>query len=197
MRQQRIWISLLSSIFVLAVLGCHRQKPVTPATTPAPMAQEAPKATPPPAPEAPPVAPQPPQPAEDPLLSKNFEVVNQELVRRGFVPDVYFDFNVSSLSEETRARLSTDAGILKSVPSLKLTLEGHCDERGTAEYNLALGDRRASAVKDYLDSLGIDPGRLQTISYGLERPVCTEHEESCWSKNRRVHLIATGRSGAS
>jgi peptidoglycan-associated lipoprotein len=131
------------------------------------------------------------------LLSKNLEVVNQELVRRGFSPDVYFDYDASSLSEEVRARLSSDAGILKSAHSLKLTLEGNCDERGTAEYNLALGDRRASAVKGYLDSLGVDPGRLQTISYGLERPVCTEHEESCWSKNRRVHLIATGQSGGS
>ena len=122
-------------------------------------------------------------------------MVNQELLRRGFLPDIYFDFDASALSAEARQRLFTDAGLLKGAPALKLTVEGHCDERGTSEYNLALGERRAHTVQEYLGSLGVDPSRLRTISYGLDRPVCTEHEESCWAKNRRAHLVVTGRSG--
>ena len=75
-----------------------------------------------------------------------------------------------------------------------MTIEGHADERGTNEYNLALGDKRANAVRDYLTSLGVDAGRLRTLSYGEERPVCTESEESCWSQNRRGHMVITGRA---
>ena len=83
------------------------------------------------------------------------------------------------------------AGWMKKHPDAEFLLEGHCDERGTREYNLALGDRRANATKDYLASLGVDPAKLKTISYGKERPFVEGHDESAWSKNRRTHFVLT------
>ena len=83
---------------------------------------------------------------------------------------------------------------MKGNAQLSVTIEGHADARGTSEYNLALGERRANAVRDYVTSLGVPANRLRTISYGKERPVCTEDTESCWSQNRRAHMVSTGRS---
>jgi peptidoglycan-associated lipoprotein len=131
---------------------------------------------------------------EDPLLSQDMQIVNEELRRRGFSPDVYFAFDESALTDDSRGKLSRNADLLKAQARLNLTIEGHCDERGTSEYNLALGERRASAVKSYLGSLGVGADRMRTLSYGSERPACTEHEESCWSQNRRAHMVITGRT---
>jgi peptidoglycan-associated lipoprotein len=116
------------------------------------------------------------------------------LRRRGFSPDVYFELDDSTLSDETRDRLARNADLLKSQPQFQLTIEGHADERGTNEYNLALGERRANAVRDYLGSLGVGADRMRTLSYGEERPVCTTSEDSCWSQNRRGHMVITGRA---
>ena len=127
-------------------------------------------------------------------MSSDLQVVNDELKRRGFSPDVYFDYDESNLSDDTRDKLSRNADLLKSNAQFSVTVEGHADARGTSEYNLALGERRANAVRDYLSSLGVAATRLRTISYGKERPVCTEETESCWSQNRRAHMIITGRS---
>ena len=107
---------------------------------------------------------------------------------------VGLDYDESTLTDDTRQKLSRNADLLKSQPQFSVTLEGHADSRGTNEYNLALGERRSNAVKDYLVSLGVSADRLRTISYGEERPVCTDEVESCWSQNRRVHMIITGRS---
>ena len=130
---------------------------------------------------------------EDPLMSEDMKIVNDELRRRGFSPDVFFSYDESSLSDDARGKLSRNADLLKAQ-RLDMTIEGHCDERGTNEYNLALGERRANAVKSYLGSLGVNASRMRTLSYGSERPVCTEHEESCWSQNRRAHMVMTGRA---
>ena len=89
--------------------------------------------------------------------------------------------------------MAANAKWIRENPSYLFTIEGHCDERGTNEYNLALGQRRASGAKDYLVSLGVDGGKLVTISYGEERPFCTDSSEECWAKNRRAHFVATGR----
>ncbi len=121
-------------------------------------------------------------------------MVNDELRRRGFAGDIYFNYDESNLSDEAREKLARNADVLKGQPQFQVTIEGHCDERGTSEYNLALGERRANAVRDYLGSLGVTPARMRTISYGKERPVCTQNEESCWSQNRRAHMVVTGRS---
>ena len=103
---------------------------------------------------------------------------------------IYFAFDSNELSQESRQILTEKAGLLKSNPSIMLVIEGHCDERGTNEYNMALGERRARAAKDFLVLSGVDASRIQTISYGEERPTCTEKNEACWSKNRRDEFRA-------
>jgi len=105
--------------------------------------------------------------------------------------DVYFDFDKSNIKSSQAAILDDDANWIKAHPDKFIILEGHCDERGTVAYNLALGERRANAVRDYLVSLGIDRSRLKTVSYGEERPVDPGHNEAAWAKNRRVHFLAS------
>jgi len=103
--------------------------------------------------------------------------------------DVYFDFDSYDLGPDARATLKTNGDWLKANPAAQVQIEGHCDERGTTEYNLALGSKRAQSVKDYLVTLGAAADRLSTISYGEELPVCTEHNEACWQKNRRARFV--------
>jgi peptidoglycan-associated lipoprotein len=105
------------------------------------------------------------------------------------VKDVYFDLDKSEISSEGRDVLTKDAEFLRSYPQVRISLEGHCDERGSTEYNLGLGQRRAEAAKNYLVSLGISADRIETVSWGKERPVCTVHDESCWHQNRRAHFV--------
>ncbi len=108
------------------------------------------------------------------------------------VQDAYFDYDKSDIREDARAVLTRNADALKSImsdfPGTTITIEGHADERGSAEYNLGLADRRANAAKEFLIQLGVPGDRLKTISYGKERPQCTESNEECWQKNRRVHF---------
>lgn len=103
---------------------------------------------------------------------------------------VYFDFDKFELREDTRGSLAHHGDVLRTVGDLRVRLEGHCDENGSVAYNLALGDKRANAVKDYLVRLGLDAGRFETISYGKSRPVDLGHDESAWSKNRRCEFQA-------
>lgn len=114
----------------------------------------------------------------------------QELLNR--IQDAYFDYNKHNLRPDAAKALVADAHtlseILKQYPDYKLTVQGYCDERGSEEYNLALGDKRAEQAKEYLASLGVPGMQLKTVSYGKERPVCTEHNEECWQKNRRAHI---------
>ncbi len=114
-------------------------------------------------------------PAPEPLKSADFE-------------KAYFDFDKYNIRPDARTALEYDAEVLKRYPEAKILIEGHCDERGTVEYNLALGERRAKAVKDYLVNLGIDAGRMRTISYGKERPIDLGHNEVAWQKNRRAEF---------
>ena len=111
----------------------------------------------------------------------------------GPLQDVLFAFDSYDLSSESRSTVQMNADWLRSNPQVKVEIEGHCDERGTVEYNLALGAKRAKAVRDYLVSLGIAPERLSTISYGEELPLCRESTEGCWQQNRRVHFLALSR----
>ena len=192
-RKLMIW--MMVPVLVTLLTGCPKKKPAV-APTDLPVETEVVE-TPPPATtqevvETPPATTE--DETEDPLLSADMQIVNDELRRRGFSPDVYFEYDEISLSEETRDRLARNAELLKAQPTFQVTIEGHADERGTNEYNLALGDRRANAVRDYLGSLGVDGGRLRIITYGEERPVCTESADSCWSQNRRAHMIITGRA---
>jgi peptidoglycan-associated lipoprotein len=107
---------------------------------------------------------------------------------------VYYAYDSADLDGSARDRIAKNADFLKQQGTLIVTIEGHCDERGTNEYNLALGERRATAARDYLRSLGVADARLRTISYGEERPQCTESSETCWQRNRRAYFRLTGRS---
>jgi peptidoglycan-associated lipoprotein len=107
--------------------------------------------------------------------------------------DVLFDLDSATLGDAQRSQLQTTAEFLRRRTTVRIQIEGHADERGTNEYNLALGNKRATAVMEYLSSLGIQGDRMSTISKGEEQPVCTEHNESCWSQNRRGHMIATAK----
>jgi peptidoglycan-associated lipoprotein len=105
------------------------------------------------------------------------------------VYDAYFDFNKADIRSDARDALGKTADFLRKNPTIRATIEGHCDERGSTEYNLALGDRRASAVKQYLVSLGISADRLTTVSFGKEKPFCMQSTEECYQQNRRGHFI--------
>ncbi len=114
----------------------------------------------------------------------------QELLNR--IQDAYFDYDKHTLRPDAESALKRDAqtlsDIIRQYPDFKLTVEGHCDARGSEEYNLALGDARAKQTKEYLATLGLPEGQLQLISYGKDRPVCNDQDEACWQKNRRAHL---------
>jgi len=125
-------------------------------------------------------APPPPQPKAGPTPD---EIWLKE------VQDAYFDFNKADLRSDAREALSHTANYLRNYPQVKVTIEGHCDERGSTEYNLGLGDRRANATKNYLVSLGISADRINTVSYGKEKPFCMESNEDCWQRNRRGHFV--------
>src|SRR5215470_222956 len=105
------------------------------------------------------------------------------------VQDAYFDLDKADIRTDARSALAKTADFLRNYPQVKVVIEGHCDERGSTEYNLALGDRRAAAVKQYLVSLGIGADRMSTVSYGKEKPFCMESNENCWQKNRRGHFV--------
>jgi peptidoglycan-associated lipoprotein len=192
-RKLMIWIAV--PVLLTFIYGCPKKKP---ATAPADLDVETTTVA-PSTPSTPEDVEQPTTPmvddqTEDPLLSADMQVVNDELRRRGFSPDVYFDYDESTLSDDTRQKLARNADLLKAQSQFSVTIEGHADARGTNEYNLALGERRANAVRDYLSSLGVPGDRLRTLSYGEERGVCTEDADSCYSQNRRAHMIITGRS---
>jgi peptidoglycan-associated lipoprotein len=133
---------------------------------------------------------EPPPPPPPPVVNKP----TLEQMLSGSVVDAYFDYDKNDIREDARAALTKDADALKAIfasfPDSSISIEGHCDDRGSAEYNLALGDRRATAAKEFLVQLGVPGDKLKTISYGKERPQCTDHDESCWQKNRRAHFAA-------
>jgi peptidoglycan-associated lipoprotein len=110
------------------------------------------------------------------------------------IEDAYFNYNEATLRPDATKTLNADStelrDILKDYPAYKLTIQGHCDERGSAEYNMALGDKRAESAKEYLVQIGIPGQQLNVVSYGKEKPVCEEHDEACWQKNRRIHIVA-------
>ena len=126
-------------------------------------------------------------------LPGDIEELNRVAQARGYLQDAFFEYNDSTLSANAQAALTTSANWLKKNPQYNLLIEGHCDERGTEQYNLALGDRRANQSKEYLVTLGVDAGRIRTVSYGEERPFDPGHDEAAWSKNRRDHLVLVGK----
>jgi peptidoglycan-associated lipoprotein len=177
-----------SALAVLVLLGlalpaCKHRPSGPPPAPPPPVAPAMPPPAPPPL--APEVAPQ----VEDPLAGLS----SAELESRGLLADIHFDFDKAELRDADRPVLAQNADFLKSHAYIRVTVEGHCDERGTVEYNLALGERRARNAYDYLVSLGVPADRLKTVSYGKEIPLCQESSEACWARNRRAHFAITGK----
>jgi peptidoglycan-associated lipoprotein len=189
-RRQLSTVVLVSAV-ALAAAGCHKKAPAAvPAPPPSP--PPAAPATPPPPPPPPPPAPAPTPPPlteEEIFARKSLEQLNAERP----LDDVFFDLDQSSIREDAKPRLQKDADWLKRWTSTQITVEGHCDSRGSSEYNLGLGSRRATAVKDYLASLGIPAGRMTVVSKGKESPVCSDENESCWQQNRRGHFVITAK----
>lgn len=178
------------ALVMLFAGACAKKQPplATPAPPPADTTAAAP-VTPPTRVEDPlPVPAQPPL-AEDTLASRSLDDLNRDSPLR----PVFFQVDSAELDEAGRAVVSANAEILKKNPTWIVTIEGHCDERGSAEYNLALGDRRAVAARTYLVSLGIAPNRVRTVSYGKEFPFDAGHTDEAWSKNRRGHFVITSR----
>jgi peptidoglycan-associated lipoprotein len=174
----------LLAILALTLGACHKTPPPQPPPPP------------PAAPTPPPPAPEPPAP-EAPQVDEYARLKSMavdEIDRLNLLGLVYFDFDKSDLREGDKPVLAKNAEVLKKFDFLKVTIEGHADERGTVEYNLALGERRARSVYDYLISLGVPADRLKTVSYGKEIPVCTESNEDCWARNRRAKCTVTGKT---
>ena len=127
------------------------------------------------------------------VLPSDIESLNRVVQQRGFIRDPFFGYDEAALSAQAQSALSASATWLRQNSNYNLLVEGHCDERGTEQYNLALGDRRANIVRDYLVTLGVEAGRIRTVSYGEERPFDEGHDESAWSQNRRAHLVLVAR----
>jgi peptidoglycan-associated lipoprotein len=125
-----------------------------------------------------------PKPPEEPAPSPDMDSIFSKEVQ-----DAYFDFNKADIRADARTALAKTADFLRNYPQIRVTIEGHCDERGSTEYNLALGDRRAGAVKQYLVSLGLSADRISTVSFGKEKPFCNQGNEACWQQNRRGHFV--------
>jgi peptidoglycan-associated lipoprotein len=184
--------TLLLLVMALMMAACGKK--TAPVTTPAPPPR-APAASNAPAPPAPPQRvdeslPVPPQPlSEDAIGNRSLDDLNRDSPLR----PVFFPLDSAELDTEGRAVASANGELLKRYPRWTVTIEGHCDERGTAEYNLALGERRAIAVRTYLVSLGIPAERIRTVSYGKEFPFDPGHTDAAWAKNRRAHFVITAK----
>ena len=176
-------------LVVTAACGSKKAPALEPVPAPVPETVAPPTPAPPPAPKV--IADATPAPAvrDDSVSSSALDDLNRNSPLR----PVFFALDSSDIDPTARAALDANATVLRQNSSWIITVEGHCDERGTAEYNLALGDRRAAAAVAYLKSLGIGADRLKTVSYGKEFPFDPGHDESAWSKNRRAHFVITGK----
>jgi len=131
--------------------------------------------------------------SEKGFVAKKEPGIEGEVFETKMLKDVYFDFDKYDIRREDEATLKGNAAFLKNNPKMKVQIEGHCDERGTVEYNLALGERRANNTKKYLVSLGVASDRISAISYGKERPLDNGHNEEAWAKNRRAHIVVLSK----
>ena len=168
---RRIMRSSLTALLALGLLAGCGKKTMKEQAPPTPQ----PARTEPPPPPPPPPAPPPPVPEPSTKVD---------------LGDAFFDYDSNALRDDARSALTGDGRQLVSAPRVTITVEGHCDERGTNDYNLALGQKRAEAAKDFLVSYGVGADRISTISYGETRPFDLGHDETAWAKNRRAHLVA-------
>ena len=179
-----VLLLIIFSVSLIALWGCPKKTEVTAA--PEPQKEETPVAKEEPKPEAAPQA----APQEEPKPAVQDEPKERAAAGAAGLQPVYFDFDKSFIRDDARSVMKANAEWLKANPSVKVKIEGNCDERGTKEYNQALGQRRATSAKKYLTDLGISGKRISLISYGKEKPICSEQNEECWQKNRRDDLTA-------
>jgi peptidoglycan-associated lipoprotein len=188
---------LVVTVLLAAAVACSSKKPPVARPLPPPPSASGSSSAPSAAvrPPAPPEAVSeptvvPPEPVrEDAIASASLDDIN----RNSPLKPLFFEYDSSEITGEGRAVLDENAATLKRYPSWTVTIEGHCDERGTAEYNLALGERRAIAARTYLASLGIPADRLKIVTYGKEFPFDPGHDDSAWAKNRRAHFVITAK----
>jgi peptidoglycan-associated lipoprotein len=196
MKQANVLLTGITAVTLLSAAACSRKVAAVnqpPAPTPVATASPRPAST--PAKATTPAAPtrqavvQPSKPSDMPASVR--KTLNDELAK---LEDALFDYDQSSIRSDATVVLRDNVNVIREIladyPGQKLVIEGHADERGSAEYNLALGDRRAHAVQEFLSSMGIPGPQLAVVSYGKERQVCTDQSESCWQKNRRAHVTA-------
>jgi len=187
-----VWLTTIVLLVTLTVTACAKKIPPPPPPPPAPpAAPAAPPPPPPPPPAAAAPAPAPPRPLteEEIFARKSLDELNAERP----LLDVSFDYDMSLIRDDQRAILQKNADFMRKWTAVRVTVEGHADARGTSEYNLALGERRGNAVKDYLTGLGIAAERMVVISKGEESPLCTEETEGCFARNRRGHFIISAK----
>jgi peptidoglycan-associated lipoprotein len=191
-RSFRVWATVAIATIALTAGACGKKPPAAPAPPPAPApappAPEPTKPTPPPAPAPPP--PGPKTPTEDEVFAA---MSVDDLNKKGVLGDTFFALDSTELTQESRGAVQKNSEYMKRWKTTKVMVEGHADSRGTNEYNLALAERRAATVRDYLVSLGITADRVTVVSKGEEAPFCTEEAESCWQQNRRGHFIFTAK----
>jgi peptidoglycan-associated lipoprotein len=191
-RSFRVWATVAITTIALTAGACGGKKPPAapvPPPAPPPAAPEPTKPTPPPAP-----APAPPPAPKTPTDEEIFASMSlDDLNKKGVLGDTFFALDSTELTQESRGAIQKNSDYLKRWKSTKVMVEGHADSRGTNEYNLALAERRAAAVRDYLVSLGITADRVTVVSKGEEAPFCTDEAESCWQQNRRGHFLFTAK----
>jgi peptidoglycan-associated lipoprotein len=197
----KAFVAAMAVLVLLVVPACRSKKTAPPAVAPAEV-QPPPITIPvPPAPPKveqtdfidPKVDQKPDPNVTSTVLPTNVEDLNRVAQERRYIQDAFFGYDESALSSDAQSALTSSANWLKQNAQYNILVEGHCDERGTEQYNLALGDRRANIVKQYLQTLGVDASRMRTVSYGEERPFDAGHDESAWAKNRRAHLVIVGK----
>jgi peptidoglycan-associated lipoprotein len=185
--------AVLVMLVLVAASACHKNKPpVARPTSPPPGGATTgarPPTPPEPVNEPTPVPPEPGVSSADTMSDRSLDDINKQSP----LQPVFYDLDSAEISAEGQKTLAANAEVLKKYPSWVVSIEGHCDERGTAEYNLALGERRALAARTYLVSLGVAPERVRTVSYGKEFPFDPNHSEDAWAKNRRAHFVVTAK----
>jgi peptidoglycan-associated lipoprotein len=189
-----VWLSATVLFVALIVIGCSKQVPPPAPPPPAPPPPPTAPAPPPPPPAATkPVPPPPPAAAPKPLSEEElFKQKSLADVTADF-SDVMFDYDQFNIRDDQRATLQRNADYLRRWTTVRVTIEGHADARGTSEYNLALGQRRATAIRDYLTGIGVAADRLVVLSKGEEEPLCGEDTDACHARNRRGHFVATAK----
>ncbi len=183
-RKSLLYLSFVLMVGLITLWGCPKKAEVT--TSPEGQTQAervSPPATPAPSTEAAPYEAKP---------EVRSEGLNERAMAEGLKP-IYFDFDKSFIRDDAKAAMKANAAWLKAHPNTKIKIEGNCDERGTKEYNQALGQRRAAIAKKYLTDMGISGHRISLISYGKEKPICSGNDEACWQKNRRDDFVVTGK----